>query len=138
MLRDHIAGQLSQRITRLVRIEKALLDNGGLSFMTETQSAKLKLQLYHDRVAAAVPGYSGFFAAVKIGAEELEKLYSFDEAQVRYLDQFDVALSELESAVNAKEGVAEAITKLDQLTAEANDAFSLREDVLTGLDKNLS
>lgn len=138
MLRDHIADQLSQRISRLVRIEKMLLDSGGLSFMTETQSAKTKLQLYHDRVAAAVPGYSGFFAAIKIGAEELEKLYSFDEAQVRYLDQFDAALTELESAVNAKEGIDEAISKLDQLTVEANDAFSLRESVITGLDKSLS
>ncbi|MBL8162828.1 MAG: hypothetical protein JNJ61_12645 [Anaerolineae bacterium] len=138
LLRDHIADQLSQRVARLVRIEKVLLDNGGLSFMTKTQSAKTKLQLYRDRVAAAVPGYSGFFAAIKIGAEEMEKLYSFDEAQVRYLDQFDTALTGLESAVNAKDGIAEAISALDQVTVEANDAFSLREDVLTGLDKSLS
>ncbi len=137
MLRDHIAGEIAQRVSRLVAIEKSLVQDGGLSYMTSTRSAKTKLQTYHDRIKAAVPGYSGFFAAVRIGEEELEKLYSFDEAQIRYVDRFDEALAALEQAVNSKEGIEGAISALDALTVEANEAFSLREDVLTNLDKSL-
>jgi hypothetical protein len=137
LLRDHIAGLLSQRVNRLVDIEKKLLDGGGLKYMSETSSAKTKLQHYRDRVKAAAPGYSGFFEKVKVGPEELEQLYAFDEALVRYADQFDKALEALGQAVTGKTGIDEAIEALDKLTIEANEAFTLREDVLTKLDKTV-
>lgn len=138
MIRDHIADQLTLRISRLVQIEKSLLDGGGLSYMSKTQSAKTKLQTFRDRVKAAAPGYSGFAEAVKVGSEELERIYSFDEALVRYADRFDTALAALQSAVQSGDGIDDAIANLDSLTIEANEAFSLREDVLTNINKSLS
>lgn len=138
MLRNHIAGELTKRINRFASIEKSLIDNGGLAHMSKSRDAKTKLQTYRDRVAAAAPGYSGFFATINVNEPELEKLYSFDEAQVRYLDRFDEALTQFENAVNSSEGVAATISTLYDLAAEANEAFSLREDVLTNLDKSLS
>lgn len=137
MLRDHIAGEVGKCLSRLAALEKRLLDNGGLSHMSKTRSIKTKMQTYHDRIKAAAPGYSGFFAAIKVEDEELQKLYSFDEAQIRYADRFEEALETLESAINAQEGIEEALAALDALTIEANEAFSLREDVLTNLDKSL-
>jgi len=137
MLRDHIAELIETRIDRLAQIEKRLLDNGGLGYMSKTASIKTKMQTYHDRVKAAAPGYSGFMEAIKIGEQELESLYSFDEAQIRYADRFDEGLTALETA-NSKEGVDGAIIELDTLAIEANRAFDLREDVLTNLSKDLS
>lgn len=138
MLRDHIADQLTQRINRLASLERRLLDMGGLRYMSKTQSAKTKLQTYRDRVKAAAPGYSGFMDAIKVDAEALERIYAFDEAQVRYADRFDDTLNLLEDAINKNEGVEDAIRVLDALTVEANEAFSLREDVLTDISKSLS
>jgi len=138
MVRDQIADMLTQRIRRLVEIERKLLDDGGLSYMSKTQSVKTKLQTFHDRVSAAAPGYSGFAEAIKVGPEEMERLYSFDEALIRYNDKFDELLGALEQAVSASTGVDEAIAALDKLTLEANEAFSLREDVLTNINKSLS
>ena len=137
MLRDHIADALTRRINRLVEIERRLLDNGGLSYMSKTQNAKARLQTFHDRVKAAAPGYSGFMEAVKVDAEALERLYSFDEALIRYTETFDGALDALEQSVNSNEGIDVAIANLDRLAGEASDAFMLREDVLTNLDKSL-
>jgi hypothetical protein len=88
-------------------------------------------------VKAAFPGYSGFFAAVKIDEEALDRLYSFDEAQIRYVDRLDEELNKLEEAVKSKGDVSAAIAAVDALAAEANEAFKLREDVLTNLDKSL-
>lgn len=137
MLRDHIGGEISSCINRLVQIEKSMLSSGGLSYMTKTRNTKDRLQLYHDRVMAAVPGYSAMWAANKIGSEELERIYSFDEAQIRYVDQFNAALDTLDQAVKSKDGIDEALSALDTVASEANDAFGLREDVLTNLDKSL-
>jgi len=137
MLRDYIAGELAKRVNRFAAIERSIIEDGGLSYMSKSRDAKSKLQLYLDRLKAAAPGYSGFFAAVKIDTEELEKLYSFDEAQIRYVDKFDEALATLDQNVKAKEGIDTAIAAVDALAAEANEAFALREDVLTNLNKSL-
>lgn len=137
MLRDHIADELSRRVARLTEIEKTLLDNGGLSYMSKTSSAKTKLQHFRDLVKTAAPGYSGIMEALKIGPEELDKLYSFDEALIAYADKFDGALNTLATAVKDKTGIEEAIASLDSLTIEANDAFALRTDVLTNLSKSV-
>lgn len=138
MLRDYIAGEVASRVNRFAAIEKLILDgDGGLMLMSKTKSAKTKIQTYQDRVKAAFPGYSGFFAAVKIDEEALERLYSFDEAQIRYVDRLDEVLDKLEEAVKTQGDVSAAIAEVDALAAEANEAFKLREDVLTNLDKSL-
>lgn len=133
LLRDHVALQIKQRINRLAQIERTLLDAGGLDFMSKTQSVKTKLQTYHDRVLAAPGGIGGFLDAQKVEAEDLDRVYAFDEALLRYVERFDEALAALERAVAANEGVAEAIAALDSLTIEANEAFSLRDGVLSGI-----
>lgn len=142
MIRDHVADALQQRVNRLAQIERNLLDKGGLGFMSKTQSAKTKLQTFHDRVKAAAPGYSGFMEAVKVEAEDLERVYSFDEALMRYADRFTDALNGLNAAANSTEGMVEAVTAaisaLDSLTIEANEAFDLRDDVLSGISQTLS
>jgi len=137
MLRDHIAGEIAKRINRFTTIEKALLDRGGMMLMSKTKSVKTRLQTYQDRVKAAAPGYSGFFAAIKIDEQALQRLYSFDEAQIRFVDQLNEALDQLDEAVKTEADVETALAAVDTLADEANEAFKLRDDVLTNLDKSL-
>lgn len=137
MIRDHVASEIAQSINRLASIEKKILENGGLSYMSKTRGVKTKIQMFHDRVKAAAPGYSGFFETVKVGEIELERLYSFDEAQLRFADQFKTVLDTLDDAATANEGIDAAIVALDTIAVQANDAFALREDVLTNLNKGL-
>jgi hypothetical protein len=138
MLRDHVASLLTQRISRLTQIENKLLDNGGLSYMSKTNKVKTKMQTFRDRVETAAPGYSGWGEAIKVDSEALERIYSFDEALIRYGERFDGALNALDQSVSKNEGVDAALNELDTLTTEANEAFSLREDVLTNISKSLS
>lgn len=138
MLREHIAGQLAQRKARFVALEKQILQSGGLAMMARTREAKTKFQTYIDRVKAAAPGYSGFFAAVNVDEGALEELYAFDAAQVGYLDRFDAELDALEQAVNAGEGLEAAIQRVYNLAEEAMRAFELREGVLTNLNETYS
>jgi hypothetical protein len=134
MIREYIAGQLESRLNRFVGLEKQILQSGGMALMSQSRDAKTKFQTYIGKVKAAAPGYSGFFAAVKIGDEELERLYAFDEAQIRYLDQFDEKLDALEQAAQSGEGLEAAIQDVYNLSQEAMQAFELRDDVLTNLN----
>jgi hypothetical protein len=137
MLRNFIASELDRRIDRFARIERKLLDNNGLSYMSRTAATKTRLQTYRDRVSAAAPGYSGFTSALKVGEQELELLYAFDEAQIRYVDRLDAGLETFESAVTSKDGIEAALEGIDALVVEADEAFKLRDDVITNIDQSL-
>ena len=134
MVRDYVAGQLRTQLNRLPGIETTLLDGGGLAYMSKTRSAKSKFQTFVDRVATDAPGYSGFFDAVKIGSDDLAVVYAFDQALLDYADKFKDKLDVLQDAAANNEGVDEAIRELDALTIEANEAYNLREHVLTGIE----
>jgi hypothetical protein len=134
MIREHVADRLRQQLNRLSNIEKILVDEGGLSYMSKTRSAKTKFQTFIDRIATDAPGYSGFFEAIKIGPDDLQIIYSFDEALLDYATKFGSALDALQSAAETNEGVKEAIASLDELTVEANEAYGLRENVLKGIE----
>lgn len=138
LMRDYVADLLGQRLQRLTDLQNRLLDQGGLSYMSKTNSVRTKLQTYRDRVKAAAPGYSGFMEAIKVDSAELERLYNFDEAQIRYADRFTEALNTLETAIDNNEGIDAAIEAIDRLAREANEAFSMREHVLTDLDQKSS
>jgi hypothetical protein len=133
LLRDHVAALLKTQLNRLTEAEKLLLETGGLSYMSQTRSAKTKLQTYIDRIATDVPGYSGFFDAVKIGEDDLEVVYAFDEALLDYVEKFSQSIDALYQAASTGEGVQEAIRALDALAVEANQAYTLRDNVLKGI-----
>lgn len=137
MLRDHIASQVQKCIDKMVRIEKIILDNGGLAYMSKTRDVKGRIQLYHDLVATAAPKYSGMWAQMKIGPDELDQIYAFDEAQIRYPEKMDMALEKLKEAALQKEGIDEALMELDDVAVEAREAFALRDDVITNFEHSL-
>jgi hypothetical protein len=137
MLRDYIAEELQKRISRLTRLENRLLDKHGLKYVNATREAKTRLQTYHDKVQTAAPKYDGMFAQVKIDEADLDKIYAFDEAQIRYVDQFDTALDAVEQALDTPENLDAAIEQVHAVATEAIEAFSLRDEVLTGLSKTV-
>jgi hypothetical protein len=134
LIREHVAAKLREQLNRLAQIEKALVDAGGLKYMSDTRSAKTKFQTFIDRIATDTPGYSAFFEAVKVTEEDLQVVYAFDEALLNYVDAFKTKLEALDAAVQSAEGVPEAIRALDALTVEANEAYSLRDGVLQGIE----
>ncbi len=133
MVRDHIAAQFKQLHTEFVTLEKKLLRAGGLSYMSTTKSVKTKFQTLIDRIATDAPGYSGFLAANKITPEDLEAVYAFDEAMVRYTEQVGDALQAMSDAIQSRQGIPEAIDNFENLMVEANQAYDLRDDVIKGI-----
>lgn len=134
LIREHVSEELDKRIARLIRAEKRILDDGGLKFMSATRTAKTKLQVYRDRVHTAAPKYDGMWAQIKIGTDELDKIYAFDEAQLQYLDSIDTQLSALEESIKSPDGLTDAIDALSAVILEADDAFKLRDEVILGFE----
>lgn len=138
MLRDYLVGQVERIITRFERVEKLILDQFGMGQLSKTRDVKGKIRLYKDKINAAMPGYSGLWAQMKIGADELDELYAFDEAQIRYVEQIEAAIDAMQEAVLAGgEDLPRKIMETDLMASEALDAFALRDDLLTRVAETL-
>ncbi|PJF40040.1 MAG: hypothetical protein CUN55_13235 [Phototrophicales bacterium] len=133
MMREHVARELRSQLDQFNAAEKALVQNGGLHFMNQAKSIRTKFQTLIDRIATDAPGYSGFFAANRITPDDLEAIYAFDEAMLRYVEDFSEKIEQLRQAITNRDGVEEALAQLDALTIEANRAYDLRDDVLKGI-----
>jgi hypothetical protein len=138
MLRNYIADRIDGIIRSFTRVENKILDDGkGLSHMSKTREVKSRLHSYRDRVATANPKYSGMFEAIKIGSEELDRIYAFDEAQLRYVEELQVQVGILQSTVEKGEDFAAALESVLKSVETAIEVFSMRDDQILqlGADK---
>lgn len=133
LIRENVVQKLKEQLGRLINVEKKLITAGGLSQASKLRSAKMNFQTFIDRVNTAAPGYAGFYDAIKVGPDELARLYSFDAALVDYADKFRDKIDALDKAATSKENLDAAVADLETLDQEANSAFALRENVLTQL-----
>jgi hypothetical protein len=131
LMREHVVRLLKGQMTRLIAVEKKMMNSGGLALVGQSRSAKTNFQIFIDKVNTAAPGYSGFYAAQKIGPEEMERIYAFDAALIEYVDRFKEAIDALDQAVTAREGIEEQIANLEMTATEANEAYALRDNLLT-------
>lgn len=138
MLRDYLADRFQALVTRFGRIEREILDDGrGLKHMSRTREVKAKLQAYVDRVRAATPKYDGMWASIKIDEDMLDRIYAFDEAQIRFQMKLETALDELQEKVKAGEDFGDALEAVYDAAVEANEAIQLRDDEILRLGDSL-
>jgi hypothetical protein len=134
LLREHLGKEIDNHIKRYNKLQNNLLDGGkGLKFMSRAREVKSQMQAYHDKVVTSTPRYSGMFEKIKITTEILDKIYAFDEAQFRFLLQFDTALDDLEAAVNSGEGVDAALDTVDNVASTAASAFDMRDSEILNI-----
>lgn len=138
LLREQITKELDMHIQRYNRLQNKLLDGGkGLKHMTRSREVLSKVQAYRDRVATAAPKYSGMFAQVKITEEMLDRIYAFDEAQFRFVLALENKIALLEQAIEANQGIEEALEGVYDAAAEANEAFMLRDDEILQISESV-
>jgi hypothetical protein len=136
LLREQLAAEIDHHISRFGRIQNDLLDGGkGLKYMSRAREVGSRLQAYRDVVATATPKYSAMFDEIKIDEATLDNIYAFDEAQFRFLTQFEAALNDLDAAVKSGEGVEAVLDTVDTVAATAIDAFELRDNEILNIGK---
>lgn len=129
-LRDTLARELSERRTKITALQNDLLSGGGLLWMDDVEKLVSRLQLLIDRVKTAAYGYAGFFDIQRVKEEELDKLAQFDEALFEDLPRLDTAIESLNKAIEANEGIKEAVKALGNILARLNETFGKRLDAI--------
>jgi len=105
MQRDWLAGQVDRARRAVQGKVRAWSRSGNLANLDLAASLEKLLDRFANRIRHADYGYTGFFDAVKIWEDELDKLY-----------EFDLALTDkVEELANAVEGLSGSATEPDLL-----------------------
>lgn len=129
LLREAIVARYGEQVTRLERLQTELIGSGGIEFVDDLGTAVTKLQTFTDMVKTAAYGYGGLFDAVKVGEDDLAKLYAYDNQLLENAQQVATAVNNVEASL-ASEGMRAACRNLITIASDSITAFERRKEVL--------
>lgn len=128
LLRETIADKFQVQWQRLSGIQRDLVTSGHLDVLDDIEIGAIRLRQFIDRVKTAAYGYAGFFDAVKIKEDELEKVYQYDLTLMEMADEVAGAIDNLEASVGT-DGFPASIRNVNQKAQDCLDAFNQRSEL---------
>ncbi len=129
LLRTTTANRYEQQWGRISAIQRQMIEAGGLEQVDQLEAAAIKLRTFIDRVKAASYGYAGFFDAVRINSNELQKIYSYDLQLLEDVNSISSAIDNVEASMGS-DGLPAAMRHLTTLCQDVVDAYDRRDEVL--------
>lgn len=135
LIRNHLYLKLSTAKTDLRKISQKLTDRRYFDVLTDMDRLLAKMDRVVEKVNHASYGYSGFFDAIKVKEENLDRMIDFD---TKLIDDVTVLTTEIDSfetdlannvTANIKVRVQNVTDKLEAL----EDVFDKREEVILGV-----
>lgn len=135
MLRQHLAAQLAEQLSRAEDVTNQMLTGPGMMQLDEMGKGNTRLQTLIDKVKTAAQGYAGFFDAVKVKEDQLDTLYEFDEQMVRQVDEISAAVDNLQAALDGGDtsAIAPSVRRYVTTVSDASTHFDKRKDAMLGL-----
>ncbi len=135
LLRDTISRRLEETRLRLANVHQDLSRDiiKAIDHAEPLGRADSRLMGLIGKIKDAPQGYSGFFDAVKVDEEDLARVYRFDAEMLTYAEAIEAEVDALQQAVSEDGAIKERIRDLDASIQDANQAFSKRNEVLSGV-----
>lgn len=136
LLRETIAARLEQTRVELGTVQAELSRDIILAMDHAEPLGRVDTALrgLMGKVKDAPQGYAGFFDAVKVKEDDLERIYAFDESLLGFADQIQAGVDALAKAVRDGGDVSDAIRTLNSTVLEANSTWSNRDEVVLGIN----
>jgi hypothetical protein len=132
LLRTTISSRYEQQWARFSAIQRQMIESGNLEQVDLLEAAAVKLRGFIDRVKTASYGYAGFFDAVRINENELQKIYSYDLQLLEDVKNISSAIDNVEASLGT-DGLAAAMRHLTTLCQDVVDSYDRRDEVLLAL-----
>ena len=132
LVRQALVRDFTTQLNRLTTIQTDLLSTGAIEMMGSLGAVKTALQTLIDRIRNASQGYAGFFDAVRVKEDALDKLEAFDQQLVAEIAKVSGAFDGLNAAVQANAEVKPAIVAARSAVQAVSDLFDKRTSVITG------
>jgi hypothetical protein len=135
LLREHLARQLGQQLSRAEDVAAQMLTGPGLMQLDELGQGNTRLQTLIDKVKTAAQGYAGFFDAVKVKEDELDRLYEFDQQMLLKATEIGAGIDQLQTALDGgqAEAIAPAVRGYVKAVTDSSSLFDQRRDMITGI-----
>jgi hypothetical protein len=134
LIRNHLSLKLSTEKNDLREISQKLADRRYLDVLTDIDRLNAKMDRMVEKVNHASYGYSGFFDAVKVKEDSLDRMIDFDN---KLMDNVDALAAEIGgfkadlasgNTSNLKARIQSVTDKLESL----EDTFDQRNEVIQG------
>ena len=132
LLRTTVANRFEEQWQRISSVQRDLISQGGIAYISSLESAAIKLRLFIDRVRTASYGYAGFFSAVKVNEDELAAVYQYDLALLDSVDEVSRAIDNVEASIGS-DGLPAAVRNLVSLSRSVIEVFDNRERVILNI-----
>jgi hypothetical protein len=129
LLRGTVAQRYEEQWSKVSELQRQLIAAAQLKYVDDLEAAAIKLRTFADRINASTYGYSGFFDAVQVNKDELEKMYAFDLALLEGVDEIVRAVDNVETSIGG-DGIEAAISHLVSQSQAAIDTYNRREEVI--------
>jgi len=129
LLRVTVAQRVDEQWRRLTEIQRQLAAAGGFAFLDDLEAIAIRLRTFSDQVRTASYGYAGLFDAVKVGDEELARLYAYDASLLDLTDEIRQGVDKLETAVGSDD-FPKAMGDLLAVARKAIEIFNRREETI--------
>jgi hypothetical protein len=131
-VRDALAKKLDARARKLTALEQELLASGGLLWVDDIERLVSRLQTVRDRVKTASYGYAAFFDLTKVKEDDLGRMTQFDQELGEQLSAVDAAITGVDLAVKANEGIGDEIEAANQTILALGETLNRRDAVIKG------
>ncbi len=132
IVRETIAQRFGEQWDRISAIERDLAKGAGIIYLSDLESAALKIRQFADRIRTAAYGYAGLFDAVKVDDTALQQIYDYDLYLFGLSDTVSKSIDAVENAVAANDGISTAIADLNKIAQECIVALNRRSEVYVG------
>ena len=136
LIRNHLYLKLSAAKRDLKNISQKLADRRYLDVMTDIDRLNAKMDRIAEKVNHASYGYSGFFDAVKVKEDALDRMIDFDN---QLMDEINSLGTEIDAfKTDLKGGVTSNLkTRIQSVTDKVEsleDTFDKREEIILGVN----
>ncbi len=131
LLRQVIAERYEEQWKRVSAVQREMISQGDIVSIDDLEAAAVKIRQFVDRVKNAAYGYASFFENIKVGEDQLSKIYEYDSALLQGIDEVSRAVDNIEASLGT-DGLPAAIRNLVTIAGNAVEAFNRRAEVILG------
>jgi hypothetical protein len=128
MQRDWLAAQVDRGRQALQGKVRDWARAGNLASLDLASSLEKQLDRYANRIRHADYGYTGFFDAVKIWEDELDRLYEFDLALSDGVEEIALRIESLSRSADEAE-IGSVLDAVEQADRQFDERATIFEDV---------
>lgn len=130
LLRTYLAERFQEQRGRLGEVQVLLARSKRIEAVGDIERAMTKLQRLIDRLKTASYGYAGWFDAVAVRTEELDRLYQFDYTLVAGVEELTAGVESLAQAAKRAEDLGMTTAVLTELLERLNQTLDRRSEAL--------